>query len=62
MKTVIADKSVWPKVEPWKPYPRDILGRAITERKQPVKKKKKPFIGISYEGQIQKLVKKLKEK
>jgi hypothetical protein len=60
MKTVIADKSVWPKVEPWKPYPRDILGRAITERKRPAKKK--PFVGISYEGQIQKLVEKLKEK
>jgi hypothetical protein len=55
MKTIIADHSVWPKFEPWQPYPRDILGRAIPN---PSKKKKKP--SISYEGQIKKLIKQLK--
>ena len=64
MKTIIADHSVWPKFEPWQPYPRDILGRAITQQRNPTKKKKKKkvvFTGISYENQIAKLIERLKQ-
>jgi len=61
MKTVIADYSVWPKFEPWEPYPRDILGRAITRLITPSKKKKKKSCAhISYEAQIKKLALNLK--
>ena len=63
MKTVIANYSVWPKFEPWEPMKRNSLGHSIgVFNGEKRKRKKKPFFNMSYEKDIEQLVKKLKGK
>lgn len=62
MKTVIANKSVWPKFEPWEPYQRDSLGRVIPDNRKPLSKRSNQLANICFDKQIKKHAKALRNK